>query len=81
MSKSLRFTAACLITALFSLQAWAQTVTISGTIRNSTKEPIPAASVLIKGTSLGTFTDDNGNFSISTSAKLPITLVISHSEF
>jgi hypothetical protein len=81
MSKSLRFTAACLITALFSLQALAQTVTISGTIRNSTKEPIPAASVLIKGTSLGTFTDENGNFSISTSAKLPITLVISHSEF
>jgi len=81
MSKSLRFTAACLITALFSVQALAQTVTISGTIRNSTKEPIPATSVTIKGTSLGTFTDDNGNFSISTSAKLPITLVISHSEF
>ena len=65
MSKSLRFTAACLITAFFSLQAFAQTVTISGTIRNSTsKEPIPAASVIIKGTPLGTFTDDNGNFSI-----------------
>lgn len=82
MSKSLRFTAACLITALFSLQAFAQTVTISGTVRNSTsKEIIPAASITIKGTSLGTFTDDNGNFSISTSAKLPLTLVISHSEF
>ena len=81
MSKSLRFTAACLITALCSLQALAQTVTISGTIRNATKDPIPAASVIIKGSSSGTFTDDNGNFSISTSAKLPITLVISHSEF
>ena len=81
MSKSLRFTAACLITALFTLQALAQTVTISGTIRNTTKDPIPAVSVTIKGTSLGTFTDDNGNFSISTSTKFPLTLVLSHAEF
>ena len=82
MSKSLRFMAACLITAFFSLQAFAQTVTISGTVRNSTtKEVIPAVSIAIKGTSLGTYTDDNGNFSISTSGKLPLTLVLSHSEF
>ena len=82
MSRSLRFTAACLITVLLSLQALAQTVTISGTIRNSTtKDPIPAVSVVIKGTSLGTYTDDNGYFSINTSAKLPVTLVLTHAEF
>ena len=81
MSKSLRFTAACLITAFFSLQALAQTVTISGTVRTSTSDPIPAASVTIKGTSLGTYTDENGNFSISTTAKFPLTLVVSHAEF
>ncbi|HWN87428.1 MAG TPA: carboxypeptidase-like regulatory domain-containing protein, partial [Chitinophagaceae bacterium] len=76
MSKSLRFTAACLITALFSLQALAQTVTISGTVRNSvSKEGVPAVSVVIKGSSSGTYTDDKGAFSISTSAKLPLTLV------
>ena len=81
MSKSLRFTAACLLTAFFSLQALAQTVTISGTIRNSTKEGIPAVSIIVKGTSLGTYTDDKGSFSISVPAKFPITLVFSHSEF
>ena len=77
MSKSLRFTAACLITALFSLQALAQTVTISGTVRNSTsKEGVPAVSIVIKGSSSGgTYTDDKGGFSFSTSAKLPLTLV------
>jgi len=76
MSKSLRFTAACLITALFSLQALAQTVTISGTVRNSTsKEGVPAVSIVIKGTSTGTYTDDKGAFSFSSSAKLPLTLV------
>jgi len=78
MSKSLRFTAACLITALFSLQALAQTVTISGTVRNSTsKEGVPAVSIVVKGTSTGTYTDDKGAFSISTTAKLPLTLVFS----
>ena len=77
MSKSLRFTAACLITALFSLQALAQTVTISGTIRNSTsKEGVPAVSVVIKGSSSGTYSDDKGAFSISV-PKLPATLVFS----
>ena len=78
MSKSLRFTAACLITALFSLPALAQTVTISGTVRNSTsKEGVQAVSIVIKGTSSGTYTDDKGAFSISTSAKLPLTLAFS----
>ena len=78
MSKSLRFTAACLITVLFSLQAFAQTVTINGSVRNSdTKEGVPAVSVTIKGTSSGTYTDDKGNFSITTSTKLPLTLVFS----
>ena len=70
--------AACLITALFSHQALAQTVTISGTVRNSTsKEGVPAVSIAIKGTSTGTYTDDKGAFSISTSAKLPLTLAFS----
>lgn len=76
MSKCLRFTAACLITALFSFQALAQIVTVKGTVRDSSsKEGVPAVSVTIKGTSEGTYTDDNGAFSISTSAKLPLTLV------
>src|SRR6187399_1887722 len=77
MSKSLRFTAACLITALFSIPALAQTVTIRGTVLNSTsKEGVPAVSIVVKGTSTGTYTDDKGAFSISTTAKLPLILVL-----
>ncbi len=76
MSKSLRFTTACLVIVFFSLQAFAQTVTIKGTVRNSdSKEGVPAVSVSIKGTSDGTYTDDKGNFSLPTSAKLPFILV------
>jgi hypothetical protein len=56
----------------------AQTVTISGTVRNSTsKEGVRAVSVVIKGSSSsGTYTDDKGAFSFSTSAKLPLTLCL-----
>ena len=63
--------AAYLFAAMFSFTAFAQTVTITGNVKNSnSKETVPAVSVAIKGTSVGTYTDDNGNFSISTSAKL-----------
>ncbi|NJO26047.1 MAG: hypothetical protein HC867_10205 [Bacteroidia bacterium] len=67
---------------IISIAAFAQTVTIKGTVRNSsTKEPVPAVSVTVKGATEGTFTDDKGNFSITTSAKLPLVLVISSINF
>jgi hypothetical protein len=78
MSKSLRIMAACLFAAMFSVAAIAQSVTISGTVKNSTsKEGVPAVSVTIKGTSQGTYTNDKGEFSISTTSKFPLTLVFS----
>jgi len=57
----------------------AQTVsTIKGTIRSNTnKETLPAVSVLIKGTSAGTFSDQRGNFRITTTKQLPVILVLS----
>ncbi|MFY8004430.1 MAG: carboxypeptidase-like regulatory domain-containing protein, partial [Chitinophagaceae bacterium] len=51
---------------------------ISGTIKNATtKEVVPAVSVTIKGTAIGTYTDDNGKFKFTTTQKLPVTLIIS----
>src|SRR5438034_6471320 len=81
MRKSYRFLTALLIASTFTLVAFAQKLTITGSIRNSsTTESIPAVSVIVKGTSQGTFTDDKGNFSIAV-AKLPVTLVISSSGY
>jgi outer membrane receptor protein involved in Fe transport len=78
MRKSYRFLAATLAAAFFTIAAAAQNVTISGNVKNNTsKESVGAVSVVVKGTSQGTFTDDKGNFKISTSAKLPLVLVIS----
>ena len=78
MSKSLRILGACLVAVVYSITAIAQTVTISGTVKNSaSKDGVPAVSVTIKGTSLGTYTNDKGEFSIVATAKFPMTLVIS----
>src|SRR5690606_27237123 len=56
---------------------FAQTITINGNVKNSVSaENSSAVSVLIKGTDTGTFTDDKGNFSLTT-ASLPVTLVFS----
>lgn len=77
MRKSYRFLLLSLIAGLFSLAANAQKVTVKGKVSNSTsKETVPAVSVVVKGTSQGTYTDQNGEYSL-TVAKLPVTLVFS----
>lgn len=61
---------------IFSTASNAQTYTVSGSIKNSlSKEAVPAVSVLIKGTSTGTYSDDNGNFRITSTKAPPFTLV------
>lgn len=67
---------------LFSVTAlWAQDViTISGNIIDDRKQPLPGATVLVKGTTVGTTTDDAGNYSL----KVPVTaktLVVSYTGF
>ena len=78
MRESLRFLGACLIATLITLTAHAQSITLKGTVRNSiSSENVPAVSVTVKGTSLGTYTDDKGNFTLTTTSRLPLTLVFS----
>jgi len=75
MRKSICFLASLVIVVLFPLAGFAQSVTISGKVRNETsKETVPAVSIRVKGTSQGTFTNSDGEFSISVS-KLPVVLV------
>src|SRR5215510_10531274 len=77
MRKSYLYFVAWLLACIISLPAFAQNVTLTGSIKNnSTKETLPAVSVLIKGTNQGTFTDAKGNFRL-TVPKLPVTLVVS----
>ncbi len=77
MRKSYRYLASSLMAVLFSIAAYAQTVTINGSVRNSSsKETVPAVSVSVKGTTKGTYTNSDGEFSISV-PKLPVVLVFS----
>ncbi|TDO28304.1 TonB-dependent receptor [Sediminibacterium goheungense] len=77
-----RFYSKCLYAALataITIPAIAQqTTTVSGSVKNaSSKEALSAVSVTIKGGTVGTFTDDKGNFRFTTVQKPPFTLVIS----
>jgi outer membrane receptor protein involved in Fe transport len=68
-----------IIVILLSLGIHAQTNTIiSGNVKNSlNNENIPSVSIIIKGSSAGTYTDNKGNFKISGSYPFPVTLVFS----
>jgi TonB-linked SusC/RagA family outer membrane protein len=43
---------------------WAQTRTVTGKITDENNEPIPSATVIVPGTTNGTVTDVDGNFSL-----------------
>jgi hypothetical protein len=62
---------------LVATSVFSQT-SLSGNVKNAaTNEIVPSVSVEIKGTDAGTFTDDKGNFRITTSRPLPLTLIFS----
>ena len=53
-----------LLLSLLTISAYAQKI-ISGTVKDKTGSPIPAVSILIKGTQKGVSTDGNGKYSIT----------------
>ncbi|WP_332736088.1 SusC/RagA family TonB-linked outer membrane protein [Flavihumibacter sp.] len=55
----------------------AQQKTVSGTVRDNQGAPVAGASILEKGTSNGTSTDDNGNFTIAISRANAVLLISS----
>lgn len=67
MNKTLLIRWAAVFLLLFSVHpAWAQNKTISGTIKDSQdKSSIAGASILVKGTSIGTKSDAGGRFTLS----------------
>ena len=55
-----------------------RSITVSGSVKNSVdKTGVSAVSVVIQGTEEGTYTDDKGNFKITSSQNPPFTLVFS----
>ena len=64
---------------LCSVMAFAQTRTVTGKVSDGEGQPIPGASVTIKGTTSGVSADANGTFSIN--AKTGDVLVISSTNY
>lgn len=60
---------ASLMLLCLSFPALAQKITVSGTVTDSTGEPLIGATVLAQGTTNGTATDIDGNYTISVDAK------------
>lgn len=71
---NLKFIAAVLICIMSPLWAFSQTITVSGTVVDELGEPLVGATVQQKGTSNGTSTDIDGNYSLSISPKGTITV-------
>ena len=71
-----------LLLAMVALSSvsWAQTE-LSGTVTDDAGEPLIGANVTVKGTTQGAVTDLDGNFAFSTSAALPLTLVVSYTGY
>jgi len=76
MKKTLRFNMFLFLLLLFPAAIFAQATVSGSVIETSTKEPIPGANVIVKGTSAGTITDFDGNFSLNVSS-FPVTIVVS----
>ncbi|WP_228454936.1 SusC/RagA family TonB-linked outer membrane protein [Polaribacter haliotis] len=55
---------------LFAQQGWAQSINITGSIKDAeTNDPLPGASILIKGTTNGVVADFDGNYKITVPSK------------
>ena len=65
--KAIRLKSVITLTCLLLLSAsvFAQTKTVTGTVTDTSSEPLIGASVLVQGTSTGTITDMDGKYSIS----------------
>ncbi len=79
MRKMLPMLAAFVIGCLLQTITYAQeSITIKGNVKNAeSNETVSSVSVMIKGTDEGTYTDDKGNFTLTTHQKPPITLMLS----
>lgn len=67
-TQSIRKYLAAMILALFGslcfTTAMAQNFTVSGSVKSTSGEPIPGVSILVKGTTNGSITDFEGNYSL-----------------
>lgn len=78
MRRKFRFCILLFAANIFSIIVFAQNNVINGNVKNSaTGDDVPAVSVTIKGGNAGTYTDDKGNFKLTSDIPAPLTLLVS----
>ena len=65
MKNSSKFLLLWLVGILLSVQGFAQSLTVKGNVKNNTGMGVIGANILVKGTTNGTITDFDGNFTLS----------------
>ena len=60
---------------MLSINAYAQEITVTGTVKDQTGEPVIGVNVIVKGTTVGTITNIDGEFTLK--AKMNDVLVVS----
>ena len=60
---------------MLSINTYAQEITVTGTVKDQTGEPVIGVNVIVKGTSVGTITNIDGEFTLK--AKMNDVLVVS----
>jgi TonB-linked SusC/RagA family outer membrane protein len=68
MKQAIRFSSAVLALLLLWQVSHAQFRALTGAVKDESGEPVIGASVIVKGTTTGTYTDENGNYTISAPA-------------
>ena len=65
LNKSSRFLLLWVVGMLITVQAFAQSMTVQGVVKDNTGEAVIGANVVVKGTTNGTITDFDGNFMLN----------------
>ena len=68
MKKVFLQTVTVMLIVMGSLNLFAQTRIITGTVKDSKGDAIIGASILVQGTTVGTYSDVNGGFSLAVTA-------------
>jgi len=65
MKNAIRFLSAFILLWLSCMDAFAQSRTVTGKVKDAKGETLAGVSVIAKGTTVGTYTDDDGNFTLA----------------
>jgi len=81
MKTNFLFKTAILFSAMLFLNSSYAQNTLTGSVVDDSNQPLPGVNIIIQGTSIGTTTDFDGNFSFKTGNQIPLSIEASYLGF